>query len=201
MIPHSWKAPSAHPQAPMCLASTSQLDPEGRAPYISGPDSQIYQFHGPLSCQIKIFPSVHRRNLTPISEWHNVREEDRSPHLNTRRKYSLHGHHYHVDKEHGNLTDRQQPQRRDVHIVDTPLSSYSHGRNLGNAAFQTTSHAKTSFFNNGISFTLWSSVSSPQPHPPKCILPPAQFQKCILFTQLEKEKSKQNHSASYFKHS
>ena len=40
------------------LASTSQLDPEGRAPYISGPDSQTYQFHGPLSCQIKIFPSV-----------------------------------------------------------------------------------------------------------------------------------------------
>ena len=120
MIPHSWKAPSAHPQAPVCLASTSQLDPEGRAPYISGPDSQIYQFHGPLSCQIKIFLSVHRRSLTPISEWHNLREEDRSPHVNTLRKDSLHGHHHHSDKERGNLTDRQQPQSCDVHIVDTP---------------------------------------------------------------------------------
>lgn len=57
-------APSAGPQAPhVGLASMTQLNPKGRPLRISDPDSQTYQFHGPLSSQIKIFPSNHKRIL------------------------------------------------------------------------------------------------------------------------------------------
>lgn len=61
---HSWKA-----QGPGGPPTSSTLWPGlyysilRAASLHLKPDSQTYQFHGPLSCQMKIFPSLHKRIL------------------------------------------------------------------------------------------------------------------------------------------
>lgn len=64
---HSWKAQG--PRQPTHKLHTLACPPLLNSILRAGslhlkPDSQTYQFHGPLSCQMKIFPSLHTRILS-----------------------------------------------------------------------------------------------------------------------------------------